>query len=51
MLVKISLTILLLWLAVGIVGAILPERRLRPSFVSGATWFLCGALICYVWVT
>jgi hypothetical protein len=51
MLVKISLTILLLWFAVGVVGLTLPRKQLRPNFLSGATWFLCGILVCYVWVT
>jgi len=51
MLVKISLTILLLWFAVGVVGMTLPRKQLRPNLLSGVTWFLCGVLVCYVWVT
>ena len=51
MLVKIALTILLLWFAVGVVGLTLPRKQLRPNLLSGATWFLCGILVCYVWAT
>jgi len=51
MLLKIGLTILIAWMTVGVVGLLVPPRQLRPNFYSGAAWFVCGLIVCYLWVT